>query len=61
MKHSTVFWYVFSPGGSMLHGTEGRDEDEAIDAFMRYRSFAAWQGALEFGYTVRRVTVEWES
>ena len=62
MKHKTVGWYVYSAGESMLQGTEGRDSEEAVNAFMERHPGMTWEHmAKRLGYTVRRVTVEWES
>lgn len=61
MKNRTVFWYVFSPGESMLQGTEGQDSEEAVNVFMAWKPQATWKQLAAHGYTVRRVTVEWES
>jgi hypothetical protein len=56
MKHQEIAWYVYDGDGSRLAWTKAETVDGAIS---RWPS-AAWLRAKAQGYTVRRVTVEWE-
>jgi hypothetical protein len=64
MKNRTMWWYVYGPSGRLIEESKSEGRAGAIAWWDRLgeadeEKFASISKRL--GYTVRRVTVEWES
>ena len=63
MKHKTTAWFVYRPCDEQIHESESSTEDLARAWWEKINKGLGllWNpDAAKIGYTVRRVTVEWE-